>query len=128
MAMNLEVDRVGLAPAAMLFHALSEPNRLLILRHLLAGEHSVREMTEHLGLAQSTVSAHLACLADCGLVASRPQGRSTRWSTRHDPTLIGLLAATERLLEATGYAVVLCPTSGAASVDTAGSQVREVSV
>ena len=126
--MNPGVDRVGLAPAAMLFHALSEPNRLLILRHLSSGEHSVRELTDHLGIAQSTVSAHLACLADCGLVASRPQGRSTRWSTRHDADLIAMLSATERLLDATGYAVVLCPTSGAASVDTADAQGREVPV
>ena len=117
---------MGLAPAAMLFHALSEPNRLLILRHLSSGEHSVRELTDHLGIAQSTVSAHLACLADCGLVASRPQGRSTRWSTRQDADLFAMLSATERLLEATGYAVVLSPTSGAASVDTADARGREV--
>ena len=111
--MDSAEERAGLAPAAMLFHRLSEPNRLLILRHLLGGEHSVRELTEHLGLAQSTVSAHLACLLDCGLVGSRPQGRSTRWSTRNDADLIGLLNASERLLEATEYAVVLCPTCGA---------------
>lgn len=107
------VERESLAPAAMLFHGLSEPNRLLILRHLLGGEHSVRELTEHLGLAQSTVSAHLSCLSDCGLIASRPHGRSTRWSIRHHPDLLGLLGATERLLDATGYAVVLCPACGA---------------
>lgn len=121
------VDRVGLVPAAMLFHALSEPNRLLILRHLSSGEHSVRELTDHLGVAQSTVSAHLACLADCGLVASRAQGRSTRWSTRHEPDLIAVLAAAERLLDASGYAVVLCPTSGAASFVMADTQELEVS-
>ena len=121
--MNTAVGRAGLAPAAMLFHGLSEPNRLLILQHLLSGEHSVRELTEHLGLAQSTVSAHLSCLADCGLVLSRPQGRSTRWSTRHDPDLLRLLDATERLLDATGYAVVLCPACGASAVRPEGSTV-----
>lgn len=30
--------------------------------------------------AQSTVSAHLACLLDCGLVTARPAGRATIWS------------------------------------------------
>lgn len=111
----------------MLFRGLGEANRLLILRHLLDGEHSVRELTDHLGLAQSTVSAHLACLLDCGLVASRPVGRSTRWSTRHDAELVGLLTAAEHVLESSGYAVVLCPVCGpdaarpAASVATVGA-------
>lgn len=71
----------GLGPAAALFHGFSDPTRLAILRHLATGEHKVRELTEHLGLAQSTVSAHLACLAGCGLVASRPGAgpRCTPW-------------------------------------------------
>ncbi|MEJ7689393.1 MAG: metalloregulator ArsR/SmtB family transcription factor [Nocardioidaceae bacterium] len=50
------------------------------MRHLALGEHKVRDLTEHLGLAQSTVSAHLACLRDCGLVQSRPEGRASMFS------------------------------------------------
>ena len=75
------------------------------------GTGRVVDLTAHLGLAQSTVSAHLACLRDCGLVAVRPEGRSTRWSLAR-PELMELLDAAERLLAATGHAVVLCPTSG----------------
>ena len=70
----------GLGPAAALFHGFSDPTRLAILRHLATGEHKVRELTEHLGLAQSTVSAHLACLRDCGIVAVEHQGRRTRYA------------------------------------------------
>lgn len=63
-----------------LFHALADPTRLLILEHLKTGEHKVRELTDHLGLAQSTVSAHLACLRDTDLVKVRSQGRASIYS------------------------------------------------
>ena len=99
-------------PAASLFRSLSDPARLTILRHLQWGEHRVRDLTEHLGLAQSTVSAHLTCLKDCGLVVSRPQGRASIFSLAVPDELLQLLSAAERLLEATGYAVDLCPIHG----------------
>lgn len=101
-----------LAPAAALFHSLSDPARLAVLQHLTHGEHRVRDLTEHIGLAQSTVSAHLACLKDCGLVDSRPQGRASMFFLTTAPELLTVLAAAERLLDATGHAVELCPTYG----------------
>src|SRR4051812_27330403 len=61
---------------ACLFRSLGDPARLAIVRHLAAhGEHKVVDLTAHLGLAQSTVSQHLRCLAGCGVASSRPQGR-----------------------------------------------------
>ncbi|MFI8526676.1 ArsR/SmtB family transcription factor [Promicromonospora sukumoe] len=101
-------EAAAIAPAAALFHALSEPTRLLILQHLFSGEHRVRELTEHLGLAQSTVSAHLACLRDCGLVRSRAEGRASMFSLVDPDRLVALFAVTEGLLAATGSAVTLC--------------------
>lgn len=95
-----------------MFHSLSDPARLAVLQHLTNGEHRVRDLTEHLGLAQSTVSAHLACLKECGLVDSRPKGRASMFFLTTAPELLGVLAAAERLLDATGYAVELCPTYG----------------
>ena len=109
----------ALSPAASLFHSLSDPTRLAILRHLAAGEQRVVDLTTHLGLAQSTVSAHLACLRDCGLVTSRPQGRASMFSLAAEPRLMELLAAAERLLAETGDAVDLCPTYGS-TARTAG--------
>jgi DNA-binding transcriptional ArsR family regulator len=94
--------------AALLFHGFSEPNRLAILQHLSLGEHRVTDLAAHLGLAQSTVSKHLACLRDCGLVDSRPVGRASMFSLRHEELLLELLAAAERLLARTGDAVTLC--------------------
>ena len=96
--------------AVLLFRSLADPTRVAILRHLTLGEHRVVDLTAHLGLAQSTVSAHLACLRDCGLVASRPVGRASYFALRVPEDLEHLLAAAERLLAATGNAVTLCRT------------------
>lgn len=108
-----DTDRqAALTAAACLFHGFSDRSRLVILQHLLLGEHRVVELTEHLGLAQSTVSKHLACLKDCGLVTSRPEGRASVFSVTHPEATTDLLSAAERLLDLTGFAVTLCPTHG----------------
>lgn len=112
-------DEVDLAPAVALFRSLGDPRRLAILHELAGGERRVIDLTRRLGLAQSTVSAHLACLADCGLVASRPVGRASLFRLV-PPELLGLLAAAEGLLAATGDAVALCPRYGDLGHDGAG--------
>lgn len=98
--------------AACLFRGVGDPSRVAILRHLLLGEHRVVELTAHLGLAQSTVSKHLFCLRDCGLVESRPVGRASVFSLTHPDLVIKVFASVEELLAATGDAVVLCPVYG----------------
>ena len=103
--------RAGLAPAAALFRSLGDPARLAILRRLAVGEARVTDLTGELGLAQSTVSEHLACLRDCRLVMVRAAGRASVYSLAQ-PALPGLLAAAEELLAATGNAVALCPAYG----------------
>ena len=102
---------VDLTSAVALFRGLADPARLAIVRHLALGEHRVVDLTAHLGLAQSTVSGHLACLRDCGLVGVRTQGRASVYSLAR-PELFDLLAAAERLLEATGDRLELCPAYG----------------
>ena len=102
----------GLVAAACLFHGFADPSRIAILRHLALGEHRVVDLTAHIGLAQSTVSKHLQCLKDCGLVTARPEGRATVYSLNHADALVDLWIAAERLLEATGDAVTLCPNHG----------------
>lgn len=98
--------------AACLFRGMSDPSRVAILRHLLVREHNVTDLTQHLGLAQSTVSKHLACLRDCGLVESRPVGRASMFALTQPSAVLKVLAAAEELLAATGDAVVLCPNYG----------------
>lgn len=118
---SAEVD--GTAAAACLFHGFSDPSRIAILQHLTLGEHRVVDLTAHVGLAQSTVSKHLACLRDCGLVTARPEGRATVYSLNHAEALMDLWAAAERLLALTGDAVTLCTTygTGALPSDTKGT-------
>ncbi|SDY85600.1 transcriptional regulator, ArsR family [Modestobacter sp. DSM 44400] len=105
-------ETTALSAAACMFRSLGDPTRLAILQHLTMGEHKVVDLTAHTGLAQSTVSAHLSCLRDCGLVSSRPQGRASMWSLATGSELLDVLAAAERLLAVTGDAVALCPTYG----------------
>lgn len=107
-----QVELESLAPAASLFRSLGDPARLAILAHLALGEHRVRDLTEHVGLAQSTVSAHLRCLLDCGLVQVRAVGRSSVYSLAFESEVLGVLVAAEHLLTVTGDAVVLCPRYG----------------
>lgn len=103
---------VALASASALFRSLGDISRLAILSHLRTGEHRVVELTDHLGLAQSTVSAHLRCLLDCGMVTVRPEGRASLYSLTVEAELLALLRSAEALLAATGDAVVLCPRFG----------------
>lgn len=119
---NMTINEVGSCPttagvdsglnvAAALFHSLSDDTRLAIVRRLAGGEARVADLVLELGLAQSTVSAHVACLRDCHLVEGRPEGRQVFYSLAR-PELMDLLAAAETLLAATGNAVALCPNYG----------------
>lgn len=101
----------GLAPAVALFRSLGDPTRLAILHRLASGEARVVDLTGELGLAQSTVSKHLACLRDCGLIDYRVEGRQSFYALTR-PELLDLLRSAERLLAATGEAVALCPVYG----------------
>ena len=101
----------GLGAAEALFHSLSDSTRLAIVRRLADGEARVADLVTQLGLAQSTVSKHVACLRGCGLVDGRPEGRQVFYSLTR-PELMELLASAEVVLAATGHAVALCPTYG----------------
>lgn len=82
---------------ARIFRALAEPSRLTLIHCLADGPHRVGELSTHLGLAQSTVSAHLALLRDAGLVSATPEGRATVYRLAHSG-LDDLLHAGERLV------------------------------
>lgn len=114
----------ALRRGAALFHGLADRNRLSIIRQLAGGgERRVVDLTEALGLAQGTVSGHLACLRDCGLIVGRPEGRQMFYSIAH-PELMDLLGAAEQLLALTGETVDLCPRYGPS--DTAAESHPEI--
>ena len=66
---------VNIDRAVQLFHALSDPTRLSILRRLRLGERCVCDLTDALDAAQSRLSFHLKVLKDAGLVTDRKDGR-----------------------------------------------------
>src|SRR5579875_28217 len=68
-------DLAGVEMVAKFFRALGDPTRLRLLEFLMDGEHTVTECVAQAGLSQGRVSAHLACLSDCGYVQVRRQGR-----------------------------------------------------
>jgi DNA-binding transcriptional ArsR family regulator len=109
--MPMTTETTDMTGAVCLFRGLADPARLAIVRHLALGEHRVVDLVAHVGLAQSTVSGHLACLRDCGLVTARAEGRASLYALAR-PELLDLLAAAERLLDATGQQVTLCPIFG----------------
>lgn len=119
-APGIETERGELAPAAALFRSLGDPARLMIVRRLAAGPARVTDLVSGLGLAQSTVSKHLSCLRDCGLVTSEPVGRASVFRLAQ-PALAEMLSAAESVLAATGNAVALCPVRGTGRCDGDGS-------
>ena len=80
----------GVEVLARFFRALGDPARLRLLEFLLGGEHTVTECVRQIGLSQGRVSSHLACLADCGYVESRRDGRFTRYKVA-DPRVSDLV-------------------------------------
>lgn len=85
------------AEVVQVLRALAEPARLSVVHLLAEAPRRVTDLTAVLGLAQSTVSGHLAVLRDAGLVTATPQGRST-WYALVDAEVDGLLGAAERVV------------------------------
>src|SRR6201993_316761 len=112
---GVDLKRLELAPAAALFRSLGDLSRLAIVRRLAEGPARGTGLVAVVGFAQSTVSKHLACVGDGGLVASEPVGRASIFRLTQ-PSLIDVLAAAEDVLEATGSAVALCPRYGSGSL------------
>jgi DNA-binding transcriptional ArsR family regulator len=71
------------------FRALADAARIRILLQLKEGESSVSELVEHTGLAQPSVSKHLAQLKAAGLVAARRDGNRSYYGIR-DPAIFAI--------------------------------------
>jgi DNA-binding transcriptional ArsR family regulator len=64
-------------------HALSDPARLQIVRHLATGDECTCG-TFDLGLSKATLSHHFRVLREAGVVRTRPEGRKRMLSLRDD--------------------------------------------
>jgi len=69
-----------------LFRALSDSNRLRILKMLQTKHLCVCEMTEVLGLATSTVSKHLSILRDTGFIVEEKDGKWVNYLINPHPS------------------------------------------
>jgi DNA-binding transcriptional ArsR family regulator len=71
------------APQDILFKSLSDPTRRALFERLCRdGEQTVGSLTQWAGVAQPTVSKHLAVLKQAGLVSDRHEGRQTHYVAR----------------------------------------------
>ncbi|GBQ89201.1 ArsR family transcriptional regulator [Gluconacetobacter johannae DSM 13595] len=69
------LDRAAAEDTAERLRALAQPQRLMILALLLAGEHAVGEIDARTGIGQPALSQQLAELRRGGLVAMRRAAR-----------------------------------------------------
>lgn len=69
------MDLQQLAIEAKFFKGLADKSRLSILETLLVEDKTVAEIVEQTNLSQPNVSAHLACLLECGLVKKERDGQ-----------------------------------------------------
>lgn len=73
------------APQDLLFKSLSDPTRRALFERLCRhGEQTVGSLTQWAGVAQPTVSKHLAVLRQAGLVSDRHEGRQTHYVARKE--------------------------------------------
>ncbi len=79
------MNQRSVATAVTITRALGHPARLRTLAMLRSGELCVCQITEVLGLAQSTVSTHLRELRRAGLVSERKDGRWLYVALSEDP-------------------------------------------
>lgn len=92
---------------AKLFRGFADPTRLAILDALRDGPRCVGDLVEATGASQPNVSNHLACLKDCGLVASERDGRHVFYRAS-DPRVAALLALADELLADVAAGVAAC--------------------
>jgi DNA-binding transcriptional ArsR family regulator len=70
---------------SLVFEALAEPNRRLILDLLRERERPVSDLVEHLRVSQPAVSKHLRTLRDAGLVTSRVDAQRRLYRVQPGP-------------------------------------------
>ena len=65
---------------ACIFKALSDENRIRILKLLRSGEKCACKLLEELNISQPTLSHHMKILCDAGIVNSRKEGKWTHYA------------------------------------------------
>jgi len=89
------------------FKALSDPTRIKIIQLLTKKERNVSELIATLGVSQSGVSNHLACLKWCGFVTSRREGRRTYYRVT-DERITNVLEFALRMISDNAQSIYAC--------------------
>jgi ArsR family transcriptional regulator, cadmium/lead-responsive transcriptional repressor len=93
---------------AKYFRGLGDPTRLRILQLLRdEGELSVGELVDRLGIGQTRVSNHLACLRWCGFIDARREHR-TVYNRIADARVSAMIDLATTLLEDNGEHIAAC--------------------
>lgn len=100
-------QNLALTLKAKLFRGLSDPSRLAIVETLRSGAKTVSEIVAATKLSQPNASAHLACLRDCGLLASRQEGKYVFYALA-DSQMEALLEAAEHILSQVTERIACC--------------------
>jgi ArsR family transcriptional regulator len=76
-AENIDIERLRKAAdqACGLLKVLANPDRLLLLCQMSAGEYCVGELEDMTGIRQPTLSQQLSVLRDEGMVSTRREGK-----------------------------------------------------
>lgn len=83
------MKRTPLSQTTDILKALANPSRLRILAILQGGELCVCQISGVLGLAASTVSAHLSDLRKAGLLLEQKRAKFVYYSLSPDPAAVG---------------------------------------
>ena len=67
-----------------IFKALSDKNRISIVKQLEDGEKCACVLLEHLQIEQPTLSHHMKLLCDASIVRARKQGKWTHYTLHKD--------------------------------------------
>ena len=97
----------ALAMSARLFRALGDEPRLAVLQELEPGEQRVSDLADRLGIAQSSVSTHLATLHSAGAVVRRADGRSVYYAFSH-PSVGAMLREAQDVIVASVQDAISC--------------------
>ena len=100
--------------------ALADPTRSRIILTLLDHPAYPAELARDLDLTRPNVSNHLACLRDCGIVVSEPEGRRTRYVIADSHLAQALTALVDATLAVDEDAPCIDPACSLPGCDAAG--------
>ncbi|GAC1421513.1 MAG: metalloregulator ArsR/SmtB family transcription factor [Candidatus Velthaea sp.] len=104
---NKDALAVSTSLTAKYFRALGDPTRLRILELVFERPLTVSDLIRELGLSQSNISNHLACLRWCGFVEADNRGKWAYYSAR-DPKVRNIIKLGRALVAENAEHIAAC--------------------